>query len=338
MTTAADLIRLANECWLSRALHTVALLRVADALETSPTRVDDLADRVGADRHMIGTILKILARRGVFEVEDDWVTHTDASLLLRSGAEPGLADIVQWMGSEEVWNSLGKLPDVVTSGRSGFEMVHGQGLFKYLSENSARSKLFDRHMEGYTKREIKGVLNAIDLSPFRTIVDIGAGSGMLAVQIAERYPEARLTVFDLPGCSFSAVGEHPSIEKRHGNFFEDDLPAADLTILANVLHDWPDRDAMRILKAFGRTAQAGSCLCIVEGLSESGEEKVDMVNFGMAVMTGGRQRRLEQFEAMLVTLGYEIFEVRKCTEYVSVILARPLVGGPGTRPEPGLAR
>jgi len=131
-----------------------------------------------------------------------------------------------------------------------------------------------------------------------------------------------LSVFDLPGCRFNAVA-NSSIRTIRGDFFEDDLPPADLTILANVLHDWPDDDAMRILRAFRRTSRPHACLCIIEGLTDSHEEKVEIVDLGTPVMFAGRQRSLAQIGGMLADIGYEVYQIRKCTEYASAILARP---------------
>ena len=322
MMTAADIIRLTNECWVSRALHAAVLLRVPDALESSPISLEALSKRVNCDPQVLEPVIKLLARRGVFKFANGQVGHNDASMLLRADADGTVCDFVEWMSSEEVWNALSKLPYIVANGGSGFEAYYGSRFFDYLSENPARSDLFDRHMEGHTRGEVRAILDAVDLNPYREMADVGAGSGFLASQIAERYPAARLSVFDLPGCRFNAIKSH-SIRKIHGNFFEDDLPSADLTILANVLHDWPDDDAMRILRAFRRTSRVDTCLCIIEGLTDSQEEKVEMVEIGMAVMFGGRQRSLAQLQAMLAGIEYEVFETHKCTKYASAIFARP---------------
>ncbi len=61
------LVEMAAGYWLPRALQVVADLGVADALDTSPRLVDELAKDVGADADALDRVLRLLASHGVFE-------------------------------------------------------------------------------------------------------------------------------------------------------------------------------------------------------------------------------------------------------------------------------
>jgi len=322
MELSRDLIRLTNECWVSRSLHSAVLLRLADLVGDGSVTFEDLGKATGKNVQVITAVIRLLSHRGIFEVVDGRVCQTESSRLLCRDHPGRLADVIEWMGSDEVWRTLALLPRAENTETTCFETANGAKLFEYLAQNPDRHALFDRHMEGYTKREVAAILNAVDLSPFATIADIGAGTGVLSGGIAEQYPTAQVTAFDLPGSKFRALDRDAKVKLAVGDFFVDDLPPANLTILANVLHDWPDAAAERILRAVRRSAKPGNHLYIIEGLADAGEEKVDMVNLGMVITTGGRQRTGEHYASMLAPLDYIVYREVKCSEYVSVLMAK----------------
>lgn len=321
-TDAEQLIRLSNECWVSRALHGAVRLRLADHLAQGTVPLADLARKAGMAQDVLAAILGVLQGRGIFTIEDGVVGQTSASALLQSDHPDGVGAIIEWMGSDEVWNALGMLPRVGRNSAPAFEVANGQGLFAYLADHPDRSALFDRHMEGYTRREADAILDAVDLSRYRSIADIGAGSGVLAARMAARHRHAQITVFDLPGCRFTALTADDRIRRVHGDFFKDPLPRARLTILCNVLHDWDDDAAETILRNIARNCPADAELYVIEGLPEAGEEKVAMVNLGMAVTTGGRQRSQGEYATLLGRAGFALGDVLPCSRYHSVLKAR----------------
>lgn len=87
---------LATSAVVSRCLHVVAELGVADALEPDGADVQTLAEGLGLDVDALGRVLRALAAHGVFDVDLPRVRHSEASLLLRSdpavqGSGPGTA-------------------------------------------------------------------------------------------------------------------------------------------------------------------------------------------------------------------------------------------------------
>ena len=319
---ARFLIDLANGCWVSRCLHTVVEMRLADSIGDDSPTFEELSRQSGADPYFLAAIIYVLSRKGVFCVEGDRVSQTPASQFLRLKHTDGVTPIIDWMGSEEVWNSLGQMPRAMRNNMSGFELAHSQKLFEYLVERPSRFAIFNRQMDSFTRRDIAAVLEKIDFSSFATIADVGCGSGVLSMEIAKRYPSCLVFAFDLASEGLRGLRDCPGIQVVEGDFFEVPLPSAELTILSNILHDWSDSAASEILASVRRSAAPGAHLFIIEGLVDSSEEKVDLVGLGMAVMTGGRQRSRAQYEALLQVVGFEVSDVVKCTEYVSVMKAQ----------------
>jgi len=83
---------------------------------------------------------------------------------------------------------------------------------------------------------------AYDFSPHRALLDLGGGTGAMAVSVCEVHPALRATVFDLPGVldttreCIRAEGMEGRIGVAEGNFKSDPLPGGhDVVLLANLL-------------------------------------------------------------------------------------------------------
>ena len=69
---------------LSRGLHVVADLGVADKLDETPRTAQELAVSVGAHAEALGRVLRLLSAHGVFHAFDGKFGHSPASRMLRT--------------------------------------------------------------------------------------------------------------------------------------------------------------------------------------------------------------------------------------------------------------
>ena len=153
-------------------------------------------------------------------------------------------------------------------------------------------------MHGFGMLMSPKVVTAFDLSQFKRIADLGGATSHLVIAACEQYPELRGVVFDLPQVTalareqveLSAARER--IEIVAGDFFEDDLPAADLFALGRILHDWSeDKLGFLLRKVFARLPAGGKLLVAERLLNEDGVGPVpaNMQSLNMLVTTEGRE-------------------------------------------------
>jgi hypothetical protein len=296
------------------------LFNLADHIDEAGTSLDDLAREAGLNARVLKSVIGVLSAQQIFRVDTDLVFHSESSLLLRSDDPAMIGDIVRWSGSDEVWLSLGQLPHVAKTGNSGFEAAFGSRMFDHLSQHELAREAFRRSMEGYTKKQVSSIMAVVDFSHYGTIVDVGGGGGLLANSIAERYPANKVRLFDLPG-----VAPEPSdddiISVVQGDFFRDTIPQADLIILMNVLHDWDDDEAARILANVRRSLEPAGQLHIIEGLMAPEKPSMDLMDVGMAVITGGRQRSAREYEALLVAAGLRLQRQIESSMHLSILVS-----------------
>ena len=108
-----------------------------------------------------------------------------------------------------------------------------------------------------------------------------------------------------------------------GDFFADPLPVADAYVLMEVIHDWPDEKAARILAAVREAAPAHARLVIVEALvSEApGPHFSKTLDIIMLAVTGGRERTPSEYEALLKAAGFRLERIVPTASRYSVVEA-----------------
>lgn len=291
----------------SRALQVVAELGVADHLADQALPPAALAGPCGADATALDRLLRLLCTHGIFEYQDGRFRHNDVSRLLRSDHPHSMRAFARINGLPVAMGAIAALDRAVASGRPGSESVDPAGFFHYLEAHPDEAAVFGQAMADKARADIEALLDAYDFRPFATIADIAGGGGHLLRAILAATPGASGVLFDLPEVIASCGPQPERVRPHPGDFFCDPLPAADLYLLMEILHDWRDREAAAILGAIRRAAQPGATVLIVEHmLADEGVELVSQtLDVLMLTVTGGLERRPSELGALLRSTGFQ---------------------------------
>jgi hypothetical protein len=287
---------------MTKALGTVADLRIADALAAGPRPVDDLARESGADADTLHRVLRALASDGIFaEMEPRVFRNTEASELLRS-TDPN-RDFASLFGGIWLRAIAGLDPH---SGKVAFSSAFGSDFWTWLAEHPAERAAFDSAMEDGKERRAER-LEHLALRGDETVVDVGGGNGSLLRELLRRKPGLRGIVFDLPETDrdYDAFGDR--IEFVAGSFF-DRVPAGDVYVLGTILHDWDDEHAVAILRTIRASAPPDARIAILDsviapGNNPDGAKWLDLL---MLVLFRGRERTEPEWRALLERAGMRI--------------------------------
>src|SRR5437870_3772023 len=239
------LVEISAGYWLPRALHVVADLAIADALDQEPRSAADLAKEVGADADALDRVLRLLASHGVFDRRSGKYAHNALSRALRSDHPQSMRAYVRLVGLPVFWKSWGALEQVVRSGKPAVSDI-----FAYFREHPQETEIFDAGMKSKAQSVISPVLAAYDFSIFDTIGDIGGGLGHLLQAVLKSSPKSRGVLFDQPHVverveADEAIGNR--LTSQGGDFFRGPLPRCDAYIVMEVLHDWTDGQSQQVL-------------------------------------------------------------------------------------------
>jgi acetylserotonin N-methyltransferase len=254
-----------------------------------------------------------------------------ADVYLHSGSPDTLCGYVRY-SDEALFRMWANLADAMREGTPRWRQTFGidGAIFGgfYRTEEAMRS--FLRGMHGFGMITSPAVVAAFDLSRFGRLVDLGGGTGHLAIAACRRYRGLDAVVFDLPRVTafarenIEACGLSGRISIHDGDFFADPLPEADLYAAGRILHDWSDEKAAVLLGGICERLPSGGALLIAEKLLNEdgvGPLAANMQSLNMLVVTEGRERSLSQFAQLLRAAGFRGVEGKRTGVALDAILA-----------------
>ena len=141
--TPHDVVMQMSAAWLlSRSLHVVADLGVADVLGETPQTAAALAQATGAHPQALERTLRLLSAHGVFATRDGMVSHTPGSRLLRADHPQSLRPLVRMFGLPFNRGAYGFLEHSLRTGRPAVEKVAPDGVFNYLADRPEEARIF----------------------------------------------------------------------------------------------------------------------------------------------------------------------------------------------------
>jgi acetylserotonin N-methyltransferase len=316
----------------SKTMFTAASMGIFDLLHEAPAAAVEVAAHLSANADATERLLDACAalgllrkRQGVYEndpVADTW---------LRAAAPHTLYGYVRY-SDEALYPMWNHLAGAVREGTHRWRQTFGLDgpIFSSFFHTDEAMRDFLRGMHGFGLLTSPKVVAAFDLSRFRRLVDLGSATGHLVIAACEHYPQLRGAVFDLPRVTAMAREEvarssaRDRIEVLAGDFFEDELPPADLYSAGQVLHDWNEAQIARLLtRIFDRLPPGGGLLVAEKLLAEDGVGPIpaNMQSLGMLVCTEGKERSLSEYTRILQRAGFTQVEGRRTGVPLDAILA-----------------
>ena len=310
--------------WRTQTIHAAVELGVFEFLPASAAEVE----RQTQLHRSIGTrLMRALTELGLVwrDTEDDYHPTERGSLLMRSH-QLSLADAARHWGREsyEAWSGMTRS---LRTGESSFEKLHGNNLFDWIRDRPADLQAYHSAMSTYARHDYRGLADSVDFTAHDSILDAGGGTGELAFALLRSCPRLEATVMDRAEVVEGA--RPPTDLEGRCRFIEGDLfqkwpVASDAVILARVVHDWPDSDALRILGRAREAMPKDGTLYVVEMLLDDVTGAGGLLDMNMLVMTQGAERTEEQFRDILAQAGFGLLDVIETGSVSSVIHARAL--------------
>ncbi|WP_078910475.1 methyltransferase [Streptomyces sp. NRRL S-87] len=325
------LLELAMGSMVTQALYAAAELRVAEALQAGPRAIEDLAAEVGADAEALGRVLRLLASQGVFTRQDDglWAL-TPMADALRADHPVTMRDICVLMGHPTHWDDWNGFLDAVRTGEPSLPKRRGMGAFEYLMQNPEYGAVFIGGMGNMSATETAPVVAAYDFSQFGTVLDFCGANGALLAGILNSAPETRGILSDPRVAGNGAAeflasqGVADRVTLADGDLFEPMPSGADAYVLKHIVHDWPEEQALQILRNVRAAIKPGGKLLLVEMVvPEEGDapHSGKLVDLWLLLLVGGKERTRSQYAELVAKAGFKLERVVETAAAVSVVEA-----------------
>lgn len=296
----------------AQAIHVASKLRIPDLLASGPKTIAELASKCGAHPPTLERLLRALASLEMFApTPDGRFRNTPLTEVLRTDHPQSRRDGALFLPAPFLWRPLGELYESVRTGEPTFPVIFGQRFFEYLADHPEDASLFNSVMtQGIAAH---AVLAAYDFSRFERLVDVGGGQGALLRDILAATPGLQGVLFDLPqvvaGASEVLKGDLGARSQIVGGNFFDSVPGgADAYLLKGVLHDWPDDDAISILRNTRAAIRPDGTLLLIENILDSAARPAGLIDLLMLVI-GGRERTEADFRSLLDSTRFSLIRI-----------------------------
>jgi hypothetical protein len=312
------LLEMILNAWVAQGITAAVQLGVADALADGPLKAEELARRIEANPDTLNRLMRALVSEGIFRRTRDGRYALNALAdPLRTDAPVSIAGMARFVGSPQHREHWSRLGEAVRTGEAVVPKLRGVGAFEYFEIEPELGAIFNEAMTSISELAIAPVVAAFDFTPFATIADVGGGHGRLLAAILEAAPAARGILYDLPQVVDGApkllakYGIADRVEIAPGSFFDGAPSGADLYILKNIIHDWPDEQALTILRNIRAAATPGTTLLLVEAVIPEHDREfiAKWIDMEMLIGIAARERTAAEYRKLYQEAGFRFTEL-----------------------------
>ena len=215
------------------------------------------------------------------------------------------------------WNNLG---EALKTGKPQNEVKHtGKQIFEELYGDKAKLGQCLEAMTGFQVANFQLLADKFNFKNYTSVSDIGGALALLSRIVGTAHPHLSFNSFDLPPVKplaqkhIDEAGMSDRIKAIAGDFFEDDLPKADVITMGNILHDWGlENKKVLIKKAYDALPDGGALIAIENLIDDERRENLFgmlmslnmLVEFGDAFDYTG-----ENFSEWCSEVGFKYFEI-----------------------------
>lgn len=291
--------------WRTFTIAAAADLKIFDYL---PNNTAQLAIQTNTLEKRLTRLLNALAELGLVKCEQNiWhvlpkgaFLNTNHAMSLASAAKEYRGELMQR------WHNLTQLMQ---------EDIKTDDIFKQVSLSEEHTERHHNMLRSYALKDYKELVCYLDIEKGDVVFDAAGGNGLLAQLVLDKFPSSNVILGDLEG----VVDSSNFGNKRAFDLFDTWPVKADKIMLARVLHDWNDTDALQIILNAADSLQNNGAIYVFEMLLDEYSFGGSLCDLHLLTVTGGQERTQSQFEALFKKAGLCIDSVIKKNGLVTVM-------------------
>lgn len=308
--------------WKSQSLYAGVKLGIFDNITTEPKNAAQISNEIGLDESLTYRLLRALASIDFLNEESfKMFSISEKGKLLRKDHPQSLQGIILLEEGPEHYQIWKHLSEMIKEGKqNAFVLEYGHSGFEYAKKNEEYGKIFNQAMSSYSNIHTSWVLEALDKYDFSTInqiCDIGGGHGHLISNLLVKYPQIKGSVLDLDYVIKNKellwaykLGVDNRCHYMSGDMFLN-IPSADAYIMKMILHDWNDKECIKILSNTQKASPNDGKIFIIEHIIP--DSKINhfskLFDIHMLCWGTGRERTLEEYTRLLQQSGWKFAKV-----------------------------
>ncbi|MER5465453.1 methyltransferase [Streptomyces sp. NPDC002668] len=188
-------------------------------------------------------------------------------------------------------------------------------------EDPIMTGMFWKAMHSVSRATARVLAENYDFGPHRRVLDVGGGLGAYLIELCQRHPHLRGTLYDLPHVcpmareKIAAAGLEETVGTVPGDFFQDAaLPDDhDMILLSMILHDWDEDTNRTLLKKCYDALPVGGVVLVSEMLlnpERTGPPVAALMGLNMLVETEhGENYSEDEYVTWLQDAGFTDIQI-----------------------------
>jgi O-methyltransferase domain/Dimerisation domain len=276
------------------------------------------------------TTFGFLNREGLLETAK-YSNSADTDFFLDKKKPSYIGGLLEMLNNR-LYSFWGNLEEGLLTGLPQNESKSGEGsLFEAVYADAGKLKEFMHAMSGIQMGNFIAFSQSFDFSKYKTLVDVGGSSGLLSLMVAKHQAHMNCTTWDLPPVEPIAnetiqqfqLGDR--VKTAKGDFFTDPIPAADVVVMGNILHDWDEETKIMLMqKAYDALPTGGAFIAIENIIDDERNQNAFgmMMSLNMLIETGnGFDFTKADFDAWAMKIGFKETYIMPLTGPSSAIVA-----------------
>jgi hypothetical protein len=255
----------------AKALLSAVELGVFTALAEGPLDLNTLTNRIRIDQRGARDFFDALVALNLLDRDDGgrYACTPEAALYLDRHKPTYLGGELEF--NVQLYARWNLLTRALKTGKPQ-NAAAVKGNYQALYADPEALGVLARGMSAATLPAAIAIAGKVSWSKYQTIIDIGSAQGCLPVQLARVHAHLTGGGFDLPPMKsvFDKYVEEHGLSARlrfyPGDFFQDQLPSADVLVMGRVLHNWNLGTKKMLLKKAYDALPTGGALIVYERL------------------------------------------------------------------------
>jgi len=297
-------------------------------LKDGPMSAEQIAAGLGVGSAKLKPLLYALAVAGLLNVEGELFGNTEvANRYLVRGSPLCMVDTHELLS--DLWNAALNTAESIRTGTP-------QAEYNYSAMSRDELEQFFRGEHPYAVEYGRELVARFDFSSYRTLLDVGGGSGGLAIAVTEAHPHIQATLVDLP--TVTPVTQHFIDEAGAGDRVQviatdvvrEPLTGSyDVAVLSALIQVLSPDNARRTLKNVGKVVNPDGAIYITGSgiIDNSRTSPPDLVGFNLVfvnVYDEGQAYTEQEHKDWLEEAGFGNFERIMLPDERSFITARKM--------------
>lgn len=294
--------------WKTYAIYTGVKLGVFERL---PATIEQLSLSCQCNAQRLGRLMRALAELGLADKQEDGYVASEKGRYLCLSHEKTLADASMEYGGDLLkrWEYL---PELIQG------MQRQSDIFSKVAADPERVTSHHRMLASYALHDYAAAVPLLPIKPGRRVLDAAGGTGTLATLLQAHFPDASIVLGDLA----PVVAQSLFPAKLAIDLFSEWHGVYDTVVLARVLHDWADAEAINILHNAKQALAPDGEIYLLEMLLSESASSGALCDLHLLAATGGQERTLAEFSHIARQAGLRIKQVVELPSLVSLIILK----------------